>query len=111
MKKNKLSNKLWIILGICIFTYCIYVLSKRVLTDYFVDEEACHTKAIIINEENVFPNQRGINPEFSYSYEFEVNGTKFTGNSHDSSLKVGDTIEIKFNKTLPCFNKPLHPKQ
>ena len=109
--KRKLSDKLWIIMGICLFTYCIYVLSKRVLTDYFVDENACHTKAIIINEENVFPNQRGINPKFSYSYQFEVDKKEYTGDSHDATLKVGDKVEVKYNKVFPCFNKPVHPKE
>ena len=111
MRWKKTSDKIWIILGICLFTYCIYVLSKRVLTDFFVDENAYHTKAIIINEENVYPNQRGINPKFSYSYQIEVNKRIYTGNSHDATLKVGDTIEVEYYKVLPCFNKPLHPKE
>ena len=110
MKGKKISDKLWIALGICLFTYCIYVLSKRVLIDYFVDENACHTKAIIINEENVYPNQRGINPEFSYSYQFEIDGKIYKGNSHDKTLKIGDKIEVKYYRRCPYFNKPLRPK-
>ncbi|MDP4268307.1 MAG: hypothetical protein Q8880_12860 [Bacteroidota bacterium] len=109
-RKNKLSDKIWIVLGVCLLIYCISVLSKRVLTDFLVDENAFHTKAIIIDERNYYPNQP-VKHEFSYSYEFEVNGTKYTGDSHDLSLKVGDTVEIKYNKTFPCFNKPLHPKE
>ena len=80
------------------------------MTDFFVDDEAIHTKAVIINEENVYPNQRGINPKFSYSYQFEIAGTKYTGDSHDISLKVGDSIEVEYNKNLPFFNKSLHPR-
>ena len=101
MKKKKFTDKLWLVFGICLFVYCIYVLSKRVMTDFFVDDEAIHTKAVIINEENVYPNQRGINPKFSYSYQFEIAGTKYTGDSHDISLKVGDSIEVEYNKNLP----------
>lgn len=110
MKKKRSTDKLWLVFGICLFTYCIYGLSKRALTEFLVDNKAIHTKAVIINKENVYPNQRGINPKFSYSYQFEVAGTKYTGDSHDISLKVGGSIEVKYNKNLPFFNKPLHPK-
>lgn len=110
MKKKSLSKFFWTLLGICIFMYCIFVVSRRALTDYFVDEKALQTKALIINEENVYPNQRGINSEFSYSYQFEVNGKKYKGNSHDRSLKIGDTVEVKYYSRCPYFNKPAHPK-
>lgn len=111
MKNSKFTNKLWIVFGICLFVYCIYGISKRMLTDFLVDENAYHTKAVIIDDKNFYPNQRGINPIFSYSYQFDVNGEKYTGNSHDATLVVGDTIEVEYYKVLPCFNKPLHPKE
>ena len=50
-------------------------------------------------------------PKFSYSYQFVVKGEKYTGNAHNTGLKVGDTVEVEYNKDHPNINKPLHPKE
>jgi len=110
MKKKKFTDKLWLILGICALVYCIYGFSKRALTDFLVDDKAIHTKAVIIDDKNYYPNQP-VNPDFSYSYQFEVDGKKYIGNAHDKSLYIGNIIEVKYYKTLPFFNKPLNPKE
>ena len=109
-KKNRFSNFIWAIIAISIFGYTIYGFGFRILNNSLVDENAIHTKAVIINEENVFPNLGGINPELSYSYEFEVEGKKYRGDSHDKRKQIGDTVEIKYYKRWPSFNKPIHPK-
>jgi len=49
-------------------------------------------------------------PQFSYSYEFTVGGKKYTGNSHDIALRVGDTVEVEYDKEYPNINRPLNPK-
>jgi hypothetical protein len=112
MKKvrKKISDKIWAVLGVFLLIYCISILSKRTLTDFLVDKNAYHTKAIIIDERNYYPNQP-VKHEFSYSYQFEVDKRKYTGNSHDATLKVGDTVEVKYSKISPYFNKPVHPKE
>ncbi|RZK70502.1 MAG: hypothetical protein EOO85_20975 [Pedobacter sp.] len=68
------------------------------------------TEAVIIDEKNFMVNQP-VDPDFSYSYQFVVNGEKYTGNAHDISLKIGDTVEVEYNKDYPNINKPLHPKE
>ena len=52
-----------------------------------------------------------VQPEFSYSYEFIVNGEKYTGNAHDITLSIGDTLDVEYNKEMPTINKPLNPKE
>ena len=91
--------------------YAIYRFGYAFLNNHLVDEAAIHTKAIVIDEENVLPNQGHIGNHFTYSYEFEVNGKKYKGDSHDESLKVGDSVEVKYFGRYPCFNKPVHPKE
>ena len=34
----------------------------------------------------------------------------YTGNAHNNSLQVGDTVVVIYNSDHPAINKPLHPK-
>jgi len=52
-----------------------------------------------------------VDPKFSYSYQFVIKDKSYTGNAHDTTLKVGDTVEVEYNKYHPSINKPLHPKE
>ena len=107
---DKVKNIAWIILGIAIIGFFIYKVASRLVTDHVLENNAQHIKAVIIDERNYMPNQP-VKPEFSYSYQFVINGQKYTGNAHDNSLKVGDTVVVKYNKDHPSFNKPLNPKE
>jgi hypothetical protein len=107
MKKK--SNRFGCFITILVISFIAFFYAKRILADILVNNNAIHTKAVIIDEQNYYPNQH-VHPEFSYSYEFEVNGHKYSGNSHDKSLHIGDSVEVKYNKTFPAFNKPVHPK-
>jgi hypothetical protein len=68
------------------------------------------TKAVIINEKNILPNSYVTFP-FSYSYEFKLNGKSYENDSHDTTLKIGDTIEVEYYKNWPSFNKAKNPKE
>ncbi|WP_243347613.1 hypothetical protein [Parabacteroides sp. FAFU027] len=109
MNRNKITKIFWRILAVMILMNVIYVYGYRILNDYFVDNSADLIKAVIIDEENIIPNSHGVHPEYTYSYQFEINGKKYTGNSHDKSLAIGDTINVRFFKPCPYFNKPLNP--
>jgi hypothetical protein len=74
-----------------------------------LEDNPIHTDAVIIKERNYEPNQP-VRAGFTYSYLFKVDGKEYIGNSHDESLKIGDTVEIAYVKSWPRFNKPLHPK-
>ena len=107
---NKLKNITWIVIGIATLSFFLYKVLKRTVTDYMLDNNAQLTKAVIIDERNYMGNQP-VKPKFSYSYQFVINGRNYSGNAHDTRLKVGDTVEIEYNKDHPSVNRPLNPKE
>lgn len=88
----------------------IYKVAKRVVTDHVLEYNAMHTKAVIINERNYEPNQP-VRAGFTYSYQFKINNILFTGNSHDESVKVGDSVEVEYSEGNPNLNRSLHSKE
>lgn len=106
---KKIQTLFWVLLPFAIISYLIYEIAMNSFTDHFLGSTPQHTKAVVINKKNYDPNNR-VTSGFSYSYEFEVNGKEYTGNSHDESLKIGDTVEVVYNKNHPGINKPLHRK-
>lgn len=107
---NKIKNIAWIVIGIVIISFFIYKVARRTVTDHVLENNAQHTKAVIIDDRNYMGNQP-VKPNFSYSYQFVINGQKYTGNAHDTALRVGDTVEVEYNKDHPSINKPLNPKE
>jgi FtsP/CotA-like multicopper oxidase with cupredoxin domain len=107
---DKIKNIFWIAIAVAIVGYFIYKVARNSFTDQFMGDAPQRTKAVIIDEKNFMGNQP-VAPEFSYSYQFVVNGEKYTGNAHDTNLKIGDTVEVEYNKDHPNINKPLHPKE
>lgn len=107
---NKVKNFIWILIAIAIIGLLIYKVVRNSFTDSLLGQNPQRTKAVVINEKNYMGNQP-VHPGFSYSYEFEVKGEKYTGNSHDTTLSIGDTVDVEYNKDMPNINKPLHPKE
>lgn len=107
---DKVKDIAWIILGIAIMGFFIYKVARRCVTDHLLENNAQHIKAVIIDKRNYMGNQP-VKPEFSYSYQFEINGEKYIENAHDTTLKVGDSVEVKYNKYYPSINKPINPKE
>ena len=107
---KKIQNLFWILLPIVLIGYLIYKIAMNSFTSHFLGSNPQFTKAVIINEKN-FMGNHPVDSKFSYSYQFFVNGGKYTGNAHDTTLKVGDTVEVEYNKDHPNINKPLHPKE
>lgn len=110
MTFKTIKNYFYISFAIAMMGYLIYKIARNSFTDHFLGENPQRIKAVIINEKNFMGNQP-VDPKFSYSYSFRVSEKQYTGNTHDRSLKIGDTIEIKYNKDYPSINKPLHPKE
>ncbi|NHA03988.1 hypothetical protein G7092_09285 [Mucilaginibacter sp. HC2] len=106
---KKLKDITWVIFGIAILGFFVYKIAKNSFTDHFLGNKPQYIKAVIIDEKNFMGNQR-VKPEFSYSYLFRVNGSEYRGNAHDITLKVGDTVEVEYNKDQPGINRPIHPK-
>ncbi|WP_184544870.1 hypothetical protein [Mucilaginibacter sp. FT3.2] len=105
---KKIQNIFWLLFPLVIIGYFIYKVATNSFTDKFLGSNPQRIKAITIDEKNFMPNQP-VKPEFSYSYSFKVNGYLYKGNSHDISLKIGDTVEVEYNKDHPNINKPLNP--
>ena len=107
---NKIKNYFWIVLAISLFGYLIFKIIRNSFTDSIIGSNPQTAKAVIVNDKNYEPNSP-VGAEFSYSYQFIVNGKAYEGNSHDQKLKIGDTVEIQYNREYPSINKPLHPKE
>ena len=106
---KKLKDTGWIIFAVAILSFFIYKVAINSFTDHFLGDEPQYIKAVIIDEKNFMGNQP-VKPKFSYSYLFSVNGSEYTGNAHDTTLKIGDTVEVEYNKDRPGINRPAHPK-
>jgi len=106
---KKIQNIFWLLLPVILVAYLIYKIAINSFTDHFLGSSPQYIKAVIIDEKNYEPNQP-VRAGFTYSYQFKVNGKIYTGNSHDESVGIGDTIEVEYNKDHPRINKPLHPK-
>jgi len=105
-----MKNIFWIVIGMLIVGYVIYKIAVNSFTDSFLGNNPQRTNAVIIDHRNYMPNQP-VKAEFTYSYQFMVNGKKYRGNSHDTTVKIGDSIEVEYNKEDPNINKPLNPKE
>lgn len=108
-RMKKFQNFFWIAVGIASIGFFIYKVAKRAIINHILENNAQHIKAIIINDKNYEPNQP-VSAGFNYSYEFRIENKRYTGNSHDESVKIGDTIEVEYSKEHPDMNKPLYPK-
>ncbi|MDB5120085.1 MAG: hypothetical protein JWN56_1303 [Sphingobacteriales bacterium] len=107
---KKIRNIFWIVFGFTIVLFVIYKIAVNSFTDHFLGTHPVQAKAVIIDEKNYMGNQP-VKPEFSYSYQFEVNGNNYQGNAHDNSLKIGDTVIVVYNREYSAINKPLNPKK
>jgi len=107
---KKIGHYFWIAIGIGCIGLLFYKIAKRYQTDHISKENLAHAKAVIISEQNFMGNQP-VKPKFTYSYKFFVRGIRYTGDSHDTTLHVGDTVEIEYDKNSPDLNKPLHPNE
>jgi hypothetical protein len=107
---SKTKNYAWITFALIMVGYFIYQVSKRYRTDHISKSNIEHTKAVIISDKNYNGNSR-VKLDYTYSYTFSVKGERYKGDSHDHTLKIGDTVEIQYDKGNPSLNKPAHPKE
>ncbi len=107
---KKFRNGLWIFIALGFVSYFIFKVGQRAIKEQLLIKNAQITKAVIIDKKNYLVND-DVKPQFTYSYQFEINGKKYTGNSHNKTVSIGDTIEIEYVKGLPSLNKPLHPNE
>ncbi|QKG56253.1 hypothetical protein GKZ68_06110 [Hymenobacter sp. BRD128] len=74
--------------------------------NHYLRTEGVITEAVIIDEKNYFGNSP-VSHDFSYSYQFAVDGKQYTGNSLNSKYAVGQIVKIKYVAGFPRFNEIL----
>ncbi len=67
------------------------------------DNGVIRATAIVTPEKNHSGNGAG---NFSYSYEFSINGESYIGNSFSHNYQIGDTIHIDYYVNDPSYNSP-----
>ena len=103
---KKIQNLFWLLIPLVLIGYIIYKIAMNSFADQFLGSHLQHIKAVIIDKKNFMGNQP-VKPEFLYSYQFIIKGEKYIGNAHDTILKVGDSVEVEYNKSHPHINRPL----
>jgi hypothetical protein len=106
----RIKNFIWAFLAIIILGSFIYKMLHRALTDLLLRNNPQIIRAVIIDEKNYLPNHDVVGT-FSYSYSFKINSTTYTNNSHDQTLKIGDSTDVEYVKNWPGFNRPVHPNE
>ena len=107
VKSFSFSTILGSLLVLSLFGYFVYVLGTGAIRQKKLKATSTTTYAVVINEKNYFGNSP-VSHQFSYSFEFTVDGKKYTGNTLDYNCQVGDIIRIKYVPTNPTFNEKLN---
>lgn len=105
--QSTFRSMLGILLFVGIFGYIGFKLVGGLHKQNALEQRTVHIKAIIINERNYFGNSP-VTQQFAYSYSFNINGKRYSNNSKDPSLKVGDSIMIEYVPSDPAINQPLN---
>lgn len=102
---QRLKSKLILLLYILIFIlFWLYVFRYKIY-NYLLDESSIQIEATIINDKNIL-SKRAINPEFTYSYQFSINGNDYFGDSKNQKYKVGNKIRVEYWSSCPDVNRP-----
>ncbi|WP_157962936.1 hypothetical protein [Chitinophaga deserti] len=117
MKKNvqkkkggiKLKHIVSFLLFLFILGSLLFNIGKHQIAKYFLKGDVLYTRGVIIDEKN-FSGNSPVSQEFSYSYVVIVNGKRYKNNSHDPKYKVGDSVEVKYSKVWPGFNRAVSNK-
>lgn len=116
MRKTRLTNKkgnqlkkiksklILLIYAIIIILVCLYAFRYKIY-NYLLDKESLQIEAIITVDKNIL-SKSAIDPEFTYSYEFSVNGSYYYGDSKNQKYKVGNKINVEYWPYWPKVNRP-----
>jgi len=104
MEKRDLKALIIILIIIGTNLYIPYKIFMAYRRNNIPEDEIIHTKAVIIDDKNYFPNDQ-VEFRYTYSYVFKVNGKTYIGDSNNMTVYIGDTIEIIYNKNNPNINR------
>lgn len=103
---NKIKTYFTVVILIAFVAYWAWVFISRAVKIHRLKSNSKVVKAVIIDERNYMGNSP-VSHEYSYSYQFEVNGKTYTGDSKDSKFKPLDTILVKYVTENPALNEPV----
>ena len=101
MNKSKFIEKVLIVIPLL---YLCYWFSYGIITDLLIKRYSVLTKAAVIDKENTYS---AFKDDFTYSYQFQVNGKSYERNSDIFNLKVGDSIYVEYVRFCPYLNKSI----
>lgn len=104
---NTLFKYLYLTMALALLLSLPVIIIKGELRAYLLKDNYIVTKGVIIDEKNYYGNDY-VEFDFTYSYEFVVNGKIYTEDSHDDKLKVGDSVLVKYVPSYPSFSRTLH---
>jgi len=94
------------ILAIFLVLACFYPFAKECnRRDELKNAKTNVVKAVVTSEKHFLPNQR-VSSNFTYGYQFYVDGKKYGGNTHDEKYMPGEYIIVEYVKGKPEYNMP-----
>lgn len=103
---KKFSWFLIILFVVTPMSHAIYKKLKPDIDEFLLRHYGLQTKAVIIDEKNTITNS--FNNQHSYLYLFKIDGKIYKNNAADSTVKVGDSIEVIYDRYDPKINRPLY---
>ena len=64
-------------------------------------------KSAVIISEKEYMRRSHMTGEFTYYYEFEVNGKLYKNPSYNQKYKIGDSVKIVYALKYPFINKTI----
>lgn len=107
---KKIKDRWTLILFGGIVFYFSFIILRGEVKKYFLKHNSIELKAVIVDEKNYWGNSP-VSQTFSYSYEFIIEGKKYQEDSHDSSLRVGDSVLIRYVSFYPNFSEMIEVKK
>lgn len=104
MKKIKLYCTVFVLIAFVAYWGWIFI--SRGIKNHQLKNNSKEVKAVIINERNYMGNSP-VSQQYSYSYQFKIDGKTYTGDSMDPKFKINDTILVKYVKDRPEMNEPV----
>ncbi len=105
-RNKKRRMVLYVIIALIPILFLSFSILKWPIYNLILNEYGLRTKAEIINEKNILG--KGVITEmYTYSYEFNINGKTYKGDSGDRKYKVGNNLEIEYFEIYPEINRVL----
>jgi len=99
---KKIKDRWILIVFAWIILYFPLLAIRNKIKKSLLDDNSIKAKAVIVDEENYFGNSP-VSHDFSYSFEYIVEGEKYRKDSNDRELKIGDSISIEYLPIYPRF--------